>query len=80
MKIWILSRYDSTGLGNVVDGVYGAFDTLEKAQLEACKHMQAYGEQLLDWDSDNFNGLFNYFSDKGTYHIESIMLNDSCFD
>ena len=68
MKIWILSRYDSTGLGNIVDGVYGAFDTA------------AYGETLLDWDSNEFNGLFNYFSDKGTYHIESIMLNDSCFD
>lgn len=80
MKIWILSRYDSTGLGSIVDGVFGAFDALEKAKLEACKHMDAYGEELLDWDSDEFNGLFNYFSTKGTYHIESIILNDSCFE
>ena len=79
-KLWVLSRYDGTGLGNVVDGVFGVFDTLEKAQIEACKHMQAFGELLLDWDENVFNGLFNYFSDKGTYHIEMIRLNDSCFD
>ena len=66
--------------GRHIDGVYGAFDTLEKAQIEACKHMAAYEEQLQDWDSDDSNDLFNYFSDKGTYHIEGIMLNSSCFD
>lgn len=79
MKIYILSRYDSTGLGNMVDGVWGAFDTLEKAQLEACMHIQGLGETLLDWDEDGVRGLWNYFTDKGTYHIERLTLNDSCF-
>lgn len=77
---YILSRYDGTGLGNMVDGVYGLFDTLYKAQLEACKHIEALGETLLDWDENPFSGIYNYFSDKGTYHIETMRLNDSWFD
>lgn len=80
MKLYILSRYDGTGLGNVVDGVYGVFDTLEKAQKEACQHMEALNETLLDWDANEFSGLWNYFADKATYHIESMGLNDSCFE
>ena len=79
MTLYILSRYDSTGLGNTTDGVWGAFDTLEKAKLEASLHIQSLGEAMLDWDEDGVRGLWNYFTDKGTYHIESIVLNDSCF-
>ena len=52
---------------------------LEKAQLEACMHIQGLGETLLDWDEDGVRGLWNYFTDKGTYHIERLTLNDSCF-
>lgn len=78
--VYVLSRYDGTGLGHMVDGVYGVFTNLEMAQLEACKHMEAYHETLLDEDVNIFSGIWNYFSDKATYHIESMRLDDSCFE
>ena len=80
MVVYVLSRFDGTGLGDVVDGVYGVFTTLDKAKQEACKHMLISGEKLLDYDYNDFNGIWNYFSNKATYHIESMRLDDSCFD
>lgn len=74
MTMYVLSFYSNGELANLIDGVYGVFDSMERAFSAVGHHCEAFGLTVYDYDCDLT--LWRFFTDKGTYVVESMELND----
>lgn len=75
--VYVLSFYSNGELDRLVDGVYGVFTNLERAFLAVGHHCEAFGLNILDYDfSDLGSTMWRYFTNKGTYVIEEMPLDD----
>lgn len=74
MTMYVLSFFSNGQLANLIDGVYGVFDSMERAFTAVGHHCDANNEVVYDYDCDLT--LWRFFTDKGTYVVESMELND----
>lgn len=74
MTMFVLSFYGNGSLPTCIDGVYGVFDTRELAFTAVGRYCDANAEQVYDFDADLT--LWRFFTNKGTYVIEAMPLND----
>lgn len=75
--VYVLSFYSNGELDRLVDGVYGVFSTYERACRAVDHHCEAFGLSLLDYDFDMLGcAMWRYFTNKGTYVIEEMLLDD----
>ena len=74
MTTYVLSYHDCTGVMKCADGVWGVFDSLEKAieAVQMCANV--YSETILT--TDTFNVYTKIFTNKSIYKIEAIRMND----
>ena len=73
MKIYVLSWFSSDK--EFEDGVYGAYSSLERAESMMNKYANDFNETILDTVYDTDEWLF--FTNKGTYKIEAMFLDDN---
>ena len=79
MKVYVLSFTDGScggSLRHVLDGCYGVFSSLEKAQKAALQQIQNDNDVVLDCENDWPRAMFMYFCTKGTWTIERMELDD----
>ena len=72
--VYVLSFYSNGELDRLVDGVYGVFTNRERAFLAVGHHCEAFGLTVYDYDVDLT--MWRYFTDKGTYVVEEMPLDD----
>lgn len=72
--VYVLSFYSNGELDRLVDGVYGVFSTYERACRAVDHHCEAFGLTVYDYDVDLT--MWRYFTNKGTYVIEEMLLDD----
>lgn len=73
MKIYVLSWFSDRE--EIEDGVYGAYSSLERAESTMNKYANDFHETILDTAYDTDEWLF--FTNKGTYKIEAMFLDDN---
>ena len=73
MMMYVLS-FCGNGNTSVIDGVYGVFDSIQKAFLAVGHYCDAYDELIYDFE--NGERMWRFFTNKGTYAIEAMPLND----
>lgn len=74
MDTYILSLSSTLGKLELCEGVWGVFDTLDKAMIAAQKCIAAYDEIVYDWDWDE--PVWLIFTNKSTWRIERLKMND----
>lgn len=74
MTVYVLSFFGNGTLPDFIDGVYGVFDSRERAFLAVGHNCEVHNEEIYDYEYDLT--LWRFFTDKGTYVIESMKLND----
>lgn len=80
MKIYVLTYTNGTvePWRNILNGCYGVFSTLNKAQLAAIANINDDGNEIiLDYKNDTTRGMFLYFTNYGTWSIEEMKLDDA---
>lgn len=75
MKVYVVSWNGGPSMMNCLDGVYCVCDTLEKAQRAVFNYITEWNDTLLDVDLDVTEQL--YFTAKGTWKIEHLIMNDT---
>lgn len=73
MKVYVLSWFGDRG--EIEDGVYGAYSSLERAEIVMNNYIDTFHETILDTAYDTDEWLF--FTDKGVYKIEAMFLDDN---
>ena len=74
MMVYVLSFFGNGELPNCVDGVYGVFTTREGAFTAVGHACDAMNEIVYDFDCDMT--LWRFFTNKGTYVVECMGLDD----
>ena len=74
MTMYVLSFYGNNKMPNCIDGVYGVFDSMGRAFTAVGHNCDAHNENIFDFDSDLT--MWRFFTNKGTYVVESMELND----
>lgn len=62
-------------MNDIYGGVWGAYTTFNKATEKVENWIIEYKETILDYE-EQANGLYMYFTDKGTWIIEPTPLDD----
>lgn len=75
MKCYVLSWNSGATIPSALDGVYGVFSTIEKAQYAVFEYIAAWNDTLLDTDTDITMQLF--FTAQGTWEIERYQMDDA---
>lgn len=73
MKVYVLSWFSDRE--EIEDGVYGAYSSLERAASAMNKYANDFNETIWDTAYDADEWLF--FTNKGTYKIEAMFLDDN---
>lgn len=73
MKVYVLSWFSADE--KIEDGVYGAYSSLERAKRAMNEYANDFNETILDTDY-NVDEWF-FFTDKGTYEIKAMFLDDN---
>ena len=73
MKIYMLSWFSDRK--EIEDGIYGAYSSLDRAEKAMHKYADMFHETILDTAYDTDEWLF--FTNKGTYKIEAMFLDDN---
>ena len=79
MKVYVLTYSNGTlePIRDVLNGCYGVFSTLEKAQLAALANINSTAREIiLDCENDIGKCMFLYFTNYGTWSIEQMELDD----
>lgn len=75
MKVYVLSYY-SNGEHEATDGVYGVFSSVIKAWKQIDKFVSDFNETIYDFDLNMETQTI--YTDKGTYLIEIMTLDEEC--
>ena len=74
--IYIVSFQAPDAVRNkIYGGMWGAYATFEKATEKVENWIAEYNETIHDFQEHD-NGLFTYYTDKGTWVIEPTILDD----
>lgn len=76
MKIYVVSFFGN-GESTKNDGVYCAFDSLERAMVGVGRLCEIFDESILDYDNNLIT--WHFYTTKGTYIIEEMTLNQEGF-
>ena len=79
MKVYVLTYSNGTTdpTRNILNGCYGVFSSLKKAQLAAQANIMASPKEIiLDCENDIDRCMFLYFTNYGTWSIEEMELDD----
>ncbi len=75
MRLYLLSFFGRNKMPGCVDGVCGVFNSLEKAITAVGQLCAKYDEHIIDYDYDS--NLWCCFTDKGTYSVDFITMNET---
>lgn len=74
MTTYVLTYHDCTGVMKCADGVWGVFDSFDKAMTAVEKCIDVYDESTIT--IDNYGAYTKIFTHKSVYKIEAIQMND----
>lgn len=74
MTMYVLSFYGNGEIPHAINGVYGVFDSLARAMVAVGHYCDNFNETVYDYDVDP--DMWRYFTNKGTYVIEHMKVND----